>query len=288
MFVGQSKLISPSGAWRPPWAVFWPRDQNSRLRHDQTGQRGIDLRGDQGQGQFLRGEEDHGAPFDDRSGLGLRDRREGGGRKSIFKWRNKAIARSQPPGPLNGIAEGPHPSGTRGWISNPWRDPRNRWATILWALLLLIFLPLEDKDIQSAESVYDHARTLFQHGALADSQRESELGYKEFQVDRPEEAIKLGLLEAEAMVWRGTYDDALRLLFALPRPRDREQAVKKLALQGAISTHQLHFPQASRQLAEAEGLCGEATYPACGEILQARGILAVQEGETARSATAFH
>ena len=40
----------------------------------------------------------------------------------------------------------------------------------VWALLLLLFIPLHDTYRRSAEASYDRAWTLFEHGRLTDSQ----------------------------------------------------------------------------------------------------------------------
>ena len=77
---------------------------------------------------------------------------------------------------------------------------------------MLLLLPLKDNSPVSAQAAYDHALKLFLQGKLADSQQAAEQGYEKFQASNPEWASKFQLLEAEAMEWRGMYDNALRLL----------------------------------------------------------------------------
>lgn len=178
-------------------------------------------------------------------------------------------------------------AGIRRWFGSAWRGFRLRAFPSAWALLLFLLIPLEDTHPGSAQSVYDHAWKLFQHGRLADSQQEAEQGYKEFQASNPEWAAKFQLLEAEAMVWRGMYDDALRLLTGYPDSSNREGNIKKLAIEGAIYTHQQHFPAADQILAQAQVLCKDEAHAACGDVLQARGILAVQEGKLAEALQLF-
>jgi len=76
--------------------------------------------------------------------------------------------------------------------------------------MLLLLIPLHDTRPDSAQAAYDHAWTLFLHGKLADSQRESEQGYRQFQIADPVWASKFQLLEAESMVVRGLYPGALQ------------------------------------------------------------------------------
>jgi hypothetical protein len=67
---------------------------------------------------------------------------------------------------------------------------------------------------------------------------------------------KFQLLEAESMVWRGMYDDALRLLAALPPDSDNpEETIREAGDRGVIFTHQQQLSEADQRLLQAEGLC---------------------------------
>ena len=81
------------------------------------------------------------------------------------------------------------------------------------------------------------------------------------------------------MVWRGMYDDALRLLAILPASSDQEGVVRKLAIESVIFTHQQQFSAADQKLAQAESICKATGYAACGDVLRARGILAGKQGQ---------
>jgi CHAT domain-containing protein/Tfp pilus assembly protein PilF len=143
----------------------------------------------------------------------------------------------------------------------------------------LLSIPLEDARPGRAQTAYDHAWKLFQQGRLADSQQEAKQGYEQSRASNPEWASKFQLLEAEAMVWRGMYDDALRLLAAYPASNNQDGVIQKLALESVIFTHQQKFPLADQGLAQAESLCKSADYTACGDVLRARGILAIKQGQ---------
>jgi len=86
------------------------------------------------------------------------------------------------------------------------------------------------------------------------------------------------------MVWRGMYDDALRLLAAhQPDPSNPEETIRELAIESVIFTHQQQLPAADQRLLRAEGLCERTEYPACGDILRARGTLAIKRGQFAQA-----
>ncbi|MFY9853953.1 MAG: tetratricopeptide repeat protein, partial [Terracidiphilus sp.] len=143
-------------------------------------------------------------------------------------------------------------------------------------------IPLEDTRPGSAQAAYDQAWKLFQQGRLADSQQAAELGSKEFQASNPEWATKFQLLEAEDMVWRGMYDNALRLLAGyLPDSHHPEETVRELAIEAGALTHQGQLSIANQRLTQAEGFCKSADYEHCSTILKMRGNLAIRQGNLA-------
>jgi CHAT domain-containing protein len=167
------------------------------------------------------------------------------------------------------------------------RGPLLRRPEYVWALLLLLFIPLHDTYRRSAEASYDRAWTLFEHGRLTDSQQEAEQSYQEFHLSDPEWASKFQLLEAEAMVWRGMYDEASRVLADYPMSGDPNGAIAKLAAEGVIFTHQREYTAAGERLTQAEIRCKATAYPACGDVLRARGGLAVENKQIAAARQYF-
>lgn len=154
--------------------------------------------------------------------------------------------------------------------------------------MFLLLLPLLDNRPGELAGLYDHARKLFQYGSLTESQREAALGFEEFRFSNPEWAAKFQLLDAEAMDWSGRYDESLRLLDSYPDSTGSEGAIKKLALEGAILSHQHDFAAASARLAQAQIFCRQNIQATCGEVLQSQGILAVQEGKIDAALPFFH
>jgi len=157
------------------------------------------------------------------------------------------------------------------------------WAPILtWALILSLLLFLKDSSPGSAQDAYDHALKLFHQGRLADSQQAAEKGYEEFQDSNPGWASKFQLLEAEAMEWRGMYDDALRLLTDYhPASNNPEETVRELAIEAVTLAHQEQSSAANQRLVHAESLCRGANYEYCGTVLKTRGNLAMRQGNPA-------
>jgi CHAT domain-containing protein len=147
-------------------------------------------------------------------------------------------------------------------------------------LFLLLVIPLQDARPTSAQVVYDEVRTLFLHGKLVDCQREAEQGYSRFHLSSPTWGARFQLLEAESMLLRGMYDDALHLLAAYHHdPKNPDGTVHDWVIEAVALTHQQQLSLANRKLAQAEGLCAGEDYPACGDVLRARGILAGKQGQ---------
>ena len=81
------------------------------------------------------------------------------------------------------------------------------------------------------------------------------------------------------MLFRGMYADSLRLLAGYhPTTENPEGTIKKLAIEAVALTRQRQIPMASERLMQAEGLCKDRPYAACGDVLRASGIVAVEQG----------
>jgi CHAT domain-containing protein len=149
-------------------------------------------------------------------------------------------------------------------------------------LLLFLLIPLEDTRPGGAQAAYENAVQIFQRGALARSQKEAELGIRQFQVSNPGWATKFLLLKAETMVRRGMYNDALRLLAGYRSDSNPpEVTVRKLVIEADVLSRQQLLSAANQRLAQAEDLCKSADYASCGNVLRSRGILAGRQGQLA-------
>jgi CHAT domain-containing protein len=167
------------------------------------------------------------------------------------------------------------------WFGNTAHAPGPLRTQYFWVFgLLLLLVPFHCARTSLPQADYELVLRLFQHGSLKESQDNAERGRVRFLSSHPEWALRFQYLEAEAMVWRGMYEDALGLLSLQQHtPRDTEDKIQKLTAEGITFTHLKRFSEANQSLAEAGALCAGATYPACGNVLRVRGILAVEQSQ---------
>jgi CHAT domain-containing protein/Tfp pilus assembly protein PilF len=153
-------------------------------------------------------------------------------------------------------------------------------AGFVWAIGLLLVIPIADNSPGSVKAAYDHAHQLFLQGDLIRSQQEAEQGYLRFLDAKPEWAAKFLLLDAQALIFRGMNEDALRVLAAKPFIlRNREAIVEGLALEGVANTYLARYPEAERKLADARNLCNGATDAVCNRVIFRRALLALTRGQ---------
>jgi CHAT domain-containing protein/Tfp pilus assembly protein PilF len=153
--------------------------------------------------------------------------------------------------------------------------------------LAIVFLP-GDRLPVDAEALYNSAWQLFVHGDLARSQHQAELGYHHFRNLNADWASRFQVLAAEAMVWRGTNDDALALLNSFqPPPASIQTELKGLAFKAVALSGQQRIAEADDTLKLAESLCAQKPLAPCGEVYGARGIFYSSQGKIAPAAHSF-
>jgi CHAT domain-containing protein len=134
----------------------------------------------------------------------------------------------------------------------------------------------------SPHLTYEHASGAFLHGELKRSQDEAERGYQRFRNSNPEWAWKFRILEARAALWRGLYEEVLKLLSTPPAsPYQPDLAIPTLTLVSVADIYLHDFPKAESELEKATTLCEASTIASCGDVLQARGFLASEQGRSA-------
>jgi CHAT domain-containing protein len=155
----------------------------------------------------------------------------------------------------------------------------SRLSRYVWCIGLLFLIPLSDVNLGTPASAYKHARELFLRGNLEKSQRNSEHDYLRFRHSDPTWALKFLVLEAEAMVWRGMYQDALLAIASRqPSPEEIESRIRQLTIEGIALAGMQQFSGAKLALGNAETLCLSTPADVCGEVIGARGVLAIKEG----------
>lgn len=151
-------------------------------------------------------------------------------------------------------------------------------GSAVWVVALFTTFRLHDTRPGAAQAAYNYAEQLFVHGQLPECQRESQLDAVQFQVSAPGWAVRFKLLQAQAQLWRGLNADALRTLSGV-FPADPNDTVQKQAIEASVLTKLQRFSDADRSLQLAESLCKTGDYSACGTVLRARGVLAVDRGK---------
>lgn len=133
----------------------------------------------------------------------------------------------------------------------------------------------------SPELMFAAANQDFLQGYLNRSQTRAHEGYEEFLHSNPKWAWEFRILEAKAALWRGLYNDVFNTLGTLPDFNDRpEFAVQKLTLLGVANVNIHNFSEAERLLDAATALCDHINDVNCGYLLQARGLLASEQGHS--------
>jgi CHAT domain-containing protein len=151
---------------------------------------------------------------------------------------------------------------------------------------LLLLIPLRDTHLINPQLAYSRARDSFVHGDLQQAQIEAERGYAWFRIADPTWASKFQLVEAEAMLQRGMFNQALQVLSSFRSdPAYPDLLVRKLAIESVAFVRGQDLQQAKQKLLECRNLCQRSDFGSCGEAMQAGGILAARQGdfEEARS-----
>jgi CHAT domain-containing protein len=150
--------------------------------------------------------------------------------------------------------------------------------------LLLLTCGLGCSRRLSPQDSFQQAQQALRHGDLARAQKEAEEGRKQYLASSPEWARKFCVLEADALLLRGMYPQVLTLLESEPTPTEaRDATIEVLVLRTAAQARLHRFSEAEQNLEQAEGLCGLSQEKTCGEVMRARGVLVLQQGQPTRA-----
>ncbi|HUA93641.1 MAG TPA: CHAT domain-containing protein [Terracidiphilus sp.] len=156
---------------------------------------------------------------------------------------------------------------------------RRRFSTLWLAVVLLLCMPLQDLRSVEVRTAYENAFQLFQHGQLEQCQRQAEQSYASLVLYNPEWASRFRLLQAEALEWRGMYDQSLQVARSYrPLRNDPESRIRQLSIEGIAFAREHEWFLADQTILEAEGMCKDLEYAACGDVLRARGIFQSERG----------
>jgi CHAT domain-containing protein/Tfp pilus assembly protein PilF len=133
---------------------------------------------------------------------------------------------------------------------------------------------------ESPQSSFEHAYRAFLQGELKRSQEDADRQYQRLRSSNPEWAWKFRILEAESLLWRGMYAQALALLDSAPlQPESKDSRIEILAIEGVAHARLHQFHEADENLEQASQMCRATPEAKCGDVIRARGILAVQRGQ---------
>ena len=133
----------------------------------------------------------------------------------------------------------------------------------------------------SPQSILEKVELAFVRGELERSQSEAEQGYQRFRNSDPSSAWRLRTAEAKAALWGGLYPKVIDLLSSLPPSTEPDIAIPALTITGIAHSHLHNFPQAERALNAAAVLCSGPEHAGWGDLLQARGLLLSEQGQSA-------
>jgi CHAT domain-containing protein len=133
---------------------------------------------------------------------------------------------------------------------------------------------------EGAQDAYERTYKMFVHGELKQSQNEAHQQRQRFENSSPQWAWKFRILEANSLLWQGMYAQTLAtLVSSQPPPGDPASLIEILAIKGAAHARLHQFPEAESELGEASQMCQVSSDLACGDVIRARGVLAVQHGD---------
>lgn len=134
---------------------------------------------------------------------------------------------------------------------------------------------------ESPEVAFERANQAFVRGDLQASKNEAKNRYEKFRNSNPDLAWKFRILQAKASLWQGLFGDVVTLLKPAPQGIQPALSIPTLALLGVAHAHLQEYSDAERELSEAAGLCRIDADASCGEVLQAHGLLASEQGNSA-------
>jgi CHAT domain-containing protein len=132
----------------------------------------------------------------------------------------------------------------------------------------------------SPQASYEHAYKTFVRGDLKQSQLEAHRECAQFRGSSPEWAWKFRILEANSLLWQGMYAQALATVDSPPtRPSDRASLIETHAIEGVALARLHRFTEAEEKLGQGTQTCQALPEATCGDVIRARGVLAVQRDQ---------
>jgi CHAT domain-containing protein len=130
------------------------------------------------------------------------------------------------------------------------------------------------------EAAFERANQAFVRGDLQASKEEARSRYERSKNSNSYWAWKFRILQAKASLWQGLFGDVPTLLKPVPQTIHADLSIPTFALLGVAYAHLQEYSDAERALNQASALCNGSADTSCGEVLQARGLLASERGNS--------
>lgn len=137
-----------------------------------------------------------------------------------------------------------------------------------------------NRQSESPEAAFERASRAFIRGDLQASKYEARNKYERLKNSNFYWAWKFRILEARASLWQGLFAEVPPLLTPAPQNIQADLSIPTFALLGVAHAHLQEYSDAERALNQASALCSGSSDPSCGEVLQARGLLASEQGNS--------
>jgi len=128
---------------------------------------------------------------------------------------------------------------------------------------------------------FERVNREFIRGDLQESRDDAKRAFEKCRNSSPQWALKFKILEAKAALWQGLFPDVITLLSSAPQNSQPELDIPRLALLGVAHAHLQEYSDSEPLLSGAAELCSKHDDAACGDVLQARGLLASEQGNSA-------
>lgn len=150
---------------------------------------------------------------------------------------------------------------------------------------LALCAPLSDSSPFDPARAYRYTQDTFIHGYLDKAQEEADRGYRQSLNRFPEWSRRFQILEATAMVWRGSDEDLLALFkrtaadLGAADAIDTDADIEQYALEATALVHLGRLSEARQKLDVADRSCLSNQVLVCGSVLRAHGLLYLSHGE---------
>ena len=181
----------------------------------------------------------------------------------------------------------------RGSFAGPTDAPGLLISSSRYTYLVLVLLActatMGCRPVQDPQLVYDRVFNKIIHGDLQSASTEADQAFQRYNARSPEWGWRFKILRGQILVTQSRGQEALAVLEGvLPASlASSDVAVRQLLFQGIAYRIKQDFPNANKQLAQAEQLANSSQPALLSEVLSARGILDFDQQNYSSAEAAF-